>query len=106
MICLRVNRPVRRGLGVLVGTLGLAALALSGCSSPSGSDEPMNVATARQADVTGDAAGAITTHWTKLGGAAVVGAATSDVLPVPNNDNARYQSFEHGVIVYSDDYGA
>jgi uncharacterized protein with LGFP repeats len=43
--------------------------------------------------------------WVKLGGAAVVGEPTTDVLSTPNG-SAQYQRFANGVIVFSQDWGA
>lgn len=43
--------------------------------------------------------------WFKLGGQDVVGAAISEVTPLTGH-NASYQEFQHGVITFSDVFGA
>lgn len=57
----------------------------------------------RQASI--DLSSPIGLKWLKLGGESVVGMETTSVLTTPNN-NAKYQRFANGVIVYSTDFGA
>jgi Ca2+-binding RTX toxin-like protein len=54
----------------------------------------------------GEQAAAITAKWTKLGGAAVLGNATSAVTSAPRGLLGEYQLFTNGVIVSSNDFGA
>jgi hypothetical protein len=52
-----------------------------------------------------DPASPIGQKWLKLGGKSVVGDAIREVGTL-SLSNGKYQEFEHGVIVYSDDFGA
>jgi hypothetical protein len=58
-----------------------------------------------QAAPTVDLSHPIGKRWVKLGGYAVVGAPASAIAPTPDGAG-QYQTFAHGVIIYSVDWGA
>lgn len=95
----------RRLWGVRTGLVLLAAAGQLACNVGD-QETPSEGAVAHTSQALGEQAPAITAKWTKLGGAAVVGAATSSVLALPQSLPGEYQLFSNGVIVSSDEFGA
>ena len=95
----------RTGLGTARGPLALALLAsltVLGCAEPDvDAEEQLD----RAEQALSAAQVAIDAKWKKLGGAAVLGNATSGLVAV-SGGAAQYQTFTSGAIVYSNDFGA
>src|SRR5207237_9228779 len=92
---------------ICLGVLGLAAVVIGtgGCDAGrrDGAIETRTAAVDGQFTI--DLTGPIGQRWQKLGGAAVMGDATSAVVSM-SQVPAQYQTFANFVIVYSPDVGA
>lgn len=98
--CLGVSGRLLPAAGLI-----LLALANQGCGSNEEKAAPVE-RFGQQHQALGEQTAAITAKWTKLGGAAVLGNATSSVTAVPHGMAGEYQLFVNGVIVSSNDFGA
>jgi Ca2+-binding RTX toxin-like protein/uncharacterized protein with LGFP repeats len=92
------------GRGMML--LGVATLsAASGCAREPEEPKEATASNVREALTSAEATAAIQRKLEKLGGAPVVGSATSPLALTPGGA-AYFQRFTNGVLVYSDDAGA